>query len=925
MTGPEKERKYWIWFGVLLVLLGVFVLFLFRWTGSTRGAVDDPYRAVPVDAFMMTETDDLPQVVHLLSSSSAVWADLSKVPDIAGVTRYFSLADSLFGVSRELYRLFRGGPLVISFHNAGRQDADLLAVVLLPAGYGGKGVAGVLGTVSRVAPLREYNHVKIYSALFSREKNPLYFAVTKGLLLMSPDRILLEKSIRQSEAGRSLLQDRSFVRLRKTAGRNEVMNLYLRGDRMPFFLRRWLQADLFRRLSAMMPAGGWVELDLSSAGRSLLLNGFMITGDSTSYLADLLTGCEPEEADIFEVIPTAAVSATVLTFGDAQRYLGQLNRYRRHKGLRRGDLPARFREVTGRDVGEVFSSFLTRQAALVELSVRNETPANNTFVVSAVKSGMAARRETEKILGEYAKKKNLALSSLRTTVSFDRETKMEVYHFPFAGVPQYLFGGFTGDHPYRYMMITDHYILWGNSVRAVSRYLRFNILQQTLSHDPAFREFTDGMASRSNLFYFLRLPDAGRIIDKHFSSSFAASYKAYSKAGINLRYIGYEAIAQNGMIYNNIFLHYQERTEERAVTVWESLLDTLFDYKPQLVVNHRTGQKEIFLQDAANRLYLINASGRILWKVPVRERILGQAYQIDFYRNGKLQLLFNTRHYLYLVDRNGNFVERFPVSLRSAASGPLALFDYDHNRKYRIFIPGEDKRVYVYDQRGNLVPGWQIPRCESVVRGPVKHFVRSGRDYIVFTDTMNLYILDRKGHVRVSVPENIVRPPHQNIFLAPRPGGGEPSFVVNTIGGEVCFVSLRGKVTRLRFADVPDDAWFLYEDLDGNGRREFLFLYDDKLQVMKAPDKEFFTFQIEEGAASYAPVIYTFSERDKKTGIVDATHGNIYLVNNNGKLYEGFPMRGRTQFSIGRLGAAAGHFNLIVGGDDNFLYNYSVK
>ncbi len=925
MTGPEKEKKYWIWFGVLLVLLGVFVFFLLRWTGSTREAADDPYRAVPVDAFMMVETDDLPQVVHLLSSSSAVWADLSKVPDIAGITRSFSLADSLFGASRELYRLFRGGPLVISFHNAGRQDADLLAVVLLPAGFGEKGAAGVLGAVARVEPLREYNHVKVYSALFSGEEKPLYFSVKKGLLLLSPDRILLEKSIRQTDAGRSLLQDRSFVGLRKTAGRNEVMNLYLRGDRMPFFLRRWLQADLFRRLSGVMPVGGWAELDLSSAGESLLLNGFMITGDSTGYLADLLTTCEPAEADIFEVIPTAAVSATVLTFGDEQRYLGRLNRYRRQKGLGRGDLPDRFREVTGRDAGEVFSSFLTRQAAFVELSVRNETPANNTFVVSAVKSGMAARREMEKILSEYAKKKNISPSSLQTTVSFDRETKMPVYHLPFAGVPQYLFGGFTGDHPCRYVMITDQYILWGNSVKAVSRYLRFNILQQTLSHDPAFREFTDGMASRSNLFYFLRLPDGGRIVDKHFSSSFSASYQAYAKAGINIRYIGYEAISQNGMIYNNIFLHYKERTEERAVTVWESLLDTVFDYKPQLVVNHRTGQKEIFLQDVGNRLYLINASGRILWKVPIRERILGQAYQIDFYRNGKLQLLFNTKHFLYLVDRNGNFVERFPVSLRSAASGPLALFDYDHNGKYRLFLPGEDKKVYVYDKRGNLVPGWKTPRCESVVRGPIKHFVRGGKDYIVFTDTMNLYILDRQGNVRISVPENIVRPPHQSISLAPRPGEREPSFVVNTTGGEVCFVSLRGKVRRLRFSGIPDDAWFLYEDLDGNGRREFLFLYDDKLQVMTAPDKTFFTYQFKDASASYAPVIYTFSERDKKTGVVDATRGNIYLVNNNGRLYEGFPMRGRTQFSIGRMGAAAGHFNLIVGGDDNFLYNYSVK
>ena len=542
-----------------------------------------------------------------------------------------------------------------------------------------------------------------------------------------------------------------------------------------------------------------------------------------------------------------------------------------------------------------------------------------------MKSGAAARREIEKIIEDHARKNNLAASSLQTTVSFDRETKIKVYHFPVDGMPRYLFGSFTGDHPYRYVMITDHYILWGNSVKAVSRFLRFNILQQTLSHDPAFREFTGGMALRSNLFWFLRLPDAGRIVEKNFSPSFYSSYQQYAKASINLRYIGYEAIAQNGMIYNNIYLHYKEKTEERAVTVWESLLDTLFEYKPQLVINHRTGQKEIFLQDLNNRIYLVNASGRILWKVPVREPILGEAQQIDFYRNGKLQLLFNTRHYLYLIDRNGNSVERFPVTLRSPASGPMALFDYDRNRNYRIFIPGEDGRVYVYDKRGNLVPGWKSPKCESAVRGPVKHFVRNGKDYIVFTDTMNLYILDRRGHVRVPVAENIVRPVHQEICLASPPGSRETSFVVNTTGGEVCFVDLHGKVKRLRFSDIPDDAWFLYEDLNGDGRREFIFLYDDKLQVMRAPGKEFFTRQFSGSVSRYAPVIYVFSSRDKKTGVVDATNSNIFLVNNNGKLYEGFPMKGRTQFSIGRLGAAAGHFNLIVGGDDNFLYNYSVK
>ena len=191
MTGPEKEKRYWIWFGILLVFLLVFVFVLYRWTGMARKAVYDPYRAVPVDAFMMLETDDLPRVVHEFSSVNKVWLDLSKIPDVGDVTRRLRLADSLFGGGRELYRLFRGGPLVISFHNAGKTGVDLLGVTRLPAGYGEKDVAGDLRGAGKVQVLREYNHVTEQTLHISGGKDPLYFAVKKGLLLISPDRILL--------------------------------------------------------------------------------------------------------------------------------------------------------------------------------------------------------------------------------------------------------------------------------------------------------------------------------------------------------------------------------------------------------------------------------------------------------------------------------------------------------------------------------------------------------------------------------------------------------------------------------------------------------------------------------------------------------------------------------------------------------------
>ncbi len=919
MTEHDKERRYWIWLGLLLALLVAGGVMFYLWDRRGGGRVEDPYRAVPVDAFLVMESNDLPDAMEKLGKENLVWKDLSRIPEAGQVRKAFLLADSLFGSDMALYRLFRGGPLLVSFHDLGKKDAGWLVLVRLPAGMGGKGVTETFSCCATTKKLREYNQVQVWQVLFKGASQPFYYAVKKGLLLLTPHRLLLEESIRQADAPGSLLDDPGFVKVRKTAGSNEMVNLFLRTDKVPVFLRGWLVPAVFTRLERLMPVGGWTELDVTVQPRSILLNGFTLTPSSGNTLLGLLADEEPQSCDILEVIPTAACAGVVVSFRDGQSFHRSVVGLQKRRGnIRRGtEVPE--------SVVDAFAGMISRQASHVILNVRNEQEENNHFVVAAVTSGQASRRSVEELLKEYAQKKGTSYSSLLQTIAFDRETRMTVYHLPYEGLPSLLFGRIMGSHAYRYLMVSENYLLFGNSVRAVSRFFRFNILQQTLTHDPSFREFAEGLAMRSNLFAFVRISDGLPVAGRVFSEKVQERFRDYVQEPVSFRYAGYEAIAQNGMIYNNLYFLYSEKEDRPAVTVWESLLDTLFDYKPQLVLNHRTHQREIFLQDRAHRIYLINASGRVLWKLPLREPLLGQAWQIDYYRNGKLQLLFNTRHALHLIDRNGNYVERFPVTLRSPASGPMALFDYEKNRNYRIFVPGEDSRMYLYDKTGNLVPGWKITECESPVRTPVQHFVYGGKDYLVFSDTMNLYVLDRRGRVRVPVQESIIRPPHQGIFFAAPPGGGTPHFVVNSTGGEVCFVSLQGQVKRMTFAGVPDESWFLYEDLDGDGAREFIFLFDDKLLVMRRPGREAFSRRFDGQVDAYAPVVYTFSQKDRKIGVTDATHGDIYLVNNNGSLYEGFPMKGRTQFTIGRLGPARQGFNLIVGGEDNFLYNYSVK
>jgi hypothetical protein len=72
------------------------------------------------------------------------------------------------------------------------------------------------------------------------------------------------------------------------------------------------------------------------------------------------------------------------------------------------------------------------------------------------------------------------------------------------------------------------------------------------------------------------------------------------------------------------------------------------------------------------------------------------------------------------------------------------------------------------------------------------------------------------------------------------------------------------------------------------------------------------------------PVFFIFSASDRKIGVTDPARKLIYLVDKKGKSMEGFPLKGASVFSIGKL-SERGDFRLIVGGEDNYLYNYRIE
>ena len=207
---------------------------------------------------------------------------------------------------------------------------------------------------------------------------------------------------------------------------------------------------------------------------------------------------------------------------------------------------------------------------------------------------------------------------------------------------------------------------------------------------------------------------------------------------------------------------------------------------------------------------------------------------------------------------------------------------------------------------------------------PVEHFRVEDKDFIVFGDKYNMYILDRRGDVRVPVEKSFAKSKNNTFYLDERGGLVKSKMVTTDTAGNIVMIDFNGHITMTSIGHFSSEHFFDFKDVDADGLKDFIMLDGNMLAAYKTDKTEIMNFSFANDIKQ-PPIYFNFSYSDRKIGVVDDTEHRIYLINHDGSLYKGFPLEGSTPFSIGYLETEDGVFDLIVGGRNNFLYNYSVQ
>ena len=881
---------------VIVLLSGLAVLGYFLQQGR-KSTLTDPYKAVAPTASVIIESIDLRSFINSLTTGQGLFGEIAKISEFENFNRKLKfIADQL---NKPAYQnILDGSKAVISFHTAenGSFRPVLVLAVKSDIRYGQMKDA-LRSSGIRTAGDKYISGVKTLALPYddNGRKDTLLAANVSGLLLFSPSAELMKNAIVQTGLDDDVRTRPGFQRILQASGKNED-KLFIVYSNLPSVLRSAFKTNPVVSPETTGKFAGSSGCDIYINNNGLILSGYTESVEPGDLLYRYKTG-PATVFNTYRILPSATVLFESTVFDPAKRSGQSVKTV----PAQAAELAEALREYTGDEITRAY------------IDIRSKPVSSNSVIIYELKN----RAYAEKVFLD-----KISSSITENNIFFfrpDDQINIPIYLTPYKGYVSAFLENYSGTHFDSCFAFYDNYLITGSSYSTISRLLYDNLLNKTLANDLDYRDFESSLPSMSGYFFYCVPSRITGYLSEFLSDEIINIMRENRISLGKVQAAGYQLTPSNGMIYNSLSIKFREEIREESAAEWETLLDTIAATKPFFFRNHITGATEIFIQDLKNNAYLINSAGRVLWKVPLQERINGAVFMIDYFRNGKYQLLFSGRNYLHLLDRNGNYVERYPVRLRSPATNPPALFDYDNNRNYRIFIAGEDRMIYSYDRTGSAVKGWKPFRTGSTVSSEVSWFRVSGKDYLVISDENSVYFLDRTGNRRLTLKEPVTKAPGSAMRLLP---GRTPAAVCSSPDGTIQQIYFDGRVEKFTIREFSPEHRFDIFDADGDGDAEYIFIDKGILYLYDNDRSEIFSKQFGSDETG-GPINFIFSSTDRKIGVFEIERNLIYLIGADGETMDGFPLRGASMFSIGKLSDDEG-WHLIVGGTDRFLYNYKL-
>lgn len=174
---------------------------------------------------------------------------------------------------------------------------------------------------------------------------------------------------------------------------------------------------------------------------------------------------------------------------------------------------------------------------------------------------------------------------------------------------------------------------------------------------------------------------------------------------------------------------------------------------PFKVKNSATGRTNIFYQNTHGAICLKEEDGKGIWGVPFGKPLCGTAYNVDYYANGKLQIIFGSGSDIYIIDRLGRFVSGFPINIgKEILVGP-DVYDFSNRRAYNIMVLHKDNTIEMYNLKGEQPSSWKTITADETIKGLPERIEVGGNTFWVVRTSIQTLIFPFLGGETLTVFE----------------------------------------------------------------------------------------------------------------------------------------------------------------------------
>ena len=700
------KKPEWLFVGAML-LVGAY----FSYRYFSKSEKFNSLQLVPNSSVAVYETKNISEVFKSLQKS-AYWQDLNEVSELKAVGAVIKSIDSLLNKDKRIARSFKNNNTLVSLHVTGNESAGLM--LYLPTGADSRKILNV--ALQKFTGLPVIHQVSEYDKLTIHELSSgeiqLTYLFHESYAIVSTVGYLVEdvvRNINDSFKANFLSHNTELINLPKLT--NDNGNLYLNGDQITSFYHTLLPA-LHKPVGSLAKS---IFMDINLTKDQAFFSGFLFEENDLEFAA-LFKDQEAGFPTTIKLVPDNAALVMSINVSDVSGW---------HKKW-----ITRFQEKSSQGISELSKRFtinILGDITLAEFNSNDKTKKDKLLLIKL--------SDKEGMLNMLNKQAEDIATQNNDSVYFENYSEYKIGLIDKSEFVSELLGSPFSGFSSTYFMIYDDYLILSSSPERIKKWLNDLDDDYVWGRSAEVSSFIDENLGEISFALVFNNPWNWGLTLASFNSKHQRWWQINEKTIKQFAMASYQFTNLDNRFYTAASVKYQPLKIESGLQTmndeWTSQLAYGLIKKPKLVRNHTDGSWEVFLQDSTNQISLLNERGEILWQDSLSNPIVSNIYQVDNFKNRKLQYLFATDSAIYMIDRNGNNVENFPYQFSDFKIEHLYLLDYDHSKKYRFLMADNTGNLRMFNQQMEPLEGWNPLAFNSALSNQTFHVRVRGKDRIL--------------------------------------------------------------------------------------------------------------------------------------------------------------------------------------------------